>query len=770
MASDLDKSGPVSFATVVLKDSIYNIITYDISDEKGDFSLSAVKGDYTLEVEVIGYEDWSKVITLIDSRILEDILLNQSTEQLNEVVVKSRKKLFVREQDRLVFNVENSVAASGGNALDALRVAPGVNVGQDAISMIGRGASRVMIDGRILQLSGAELVNFLNSIVASDIKKIEIITTPPAKYEAAGSGGLINIVYKKGVRNSWKNSTTFTYNQNTYNFYTLANNFLYNKDKVKLSMSINGNLGATRQIEEFVTKYPTGPWDTKIEGKHQTDNLSGRLSFDYGLSENTTIGAQYLGNFPRPDSEDKAITNISNNANRLDSIFSSFGTNDNQVNSHLYNLHLVTRLDTLGRNISFDLDYFDYDNELKRDYVVNTLTPEEEFIRLNQTAINTSDQAIDNFSAKVDLEHPLKSVNLSYGAKVSFIRTDNELISLNRIDGTPEFDPNLSNEFEYQEDVQALYINGSKKISDKWRVQAGLRLENTITEGFSRTLDQTNTNDYLKLFPSFYLSYQQNEDNSYSFNYGRRIRRPSFRILNPFRTFTNSNTFSEGNPFIQPSFTDSFDFNYTFKEVLTTNLFFNITQDGFGTIFTADPENNIQAFIRRNYYTGLQGGIGEIYSFNEISWWQSQTQAYILGYKSELDDDINVEPKNSFQFYMDTYNTFSLTDNTKLQVDFFYSSAYQDRLSDYGATYSLDFGVKQAFLNNDLQLSLYVSDIFDTGSNNNIVSEVDGVEVVFGSNYSRRFFRFSMSYNFGNKKINVRDRGFGNDDERRRTN
>ncbi len=143
----------------------------------------------------------------------------------------------------------------------------------------------------------------------------------------------------------------------------------------------------------------------------------------------------------------------------------------------------------------------------------------------------------------------------------------------------------------------------------------------------------------------------------------------------------------------------------------------------------------------------------------------------MIGNKSEFDNNvIDATPKEGIQIYMDTYNTFSLNESTKFQIDFFYSSAYKGGLSDRGERYGLDLGIRKSFMENDLQLSLFAKDIFDTGSHNNILSEVNGVPVNFGMNYSRRYVRFSMTYNFGNKKINVRNRKFGNDEERRRAN
>lgn len=764
-----DSIAPIAYASVVVKDSTEAVVAYDITDENGSFVLDVPKGNYKMVVSILGYQDWQQAVSLRGSTNLEPIVLSASTEQLDEVVVTKRIPLIERKADRLVFNVENSIAASGGNALDALRVAPGVNVEKDAISMLGKGQSRIMIDGRILQLTGEEMVNFLNSIASEDIKSIEIITNPPAKYEAAGGGGLINIVYKKGAGDFWKNSISLAYNQNTYSFFNIGNTLIYNKNKVKLSLSLNGSVGDIRFIEVLETNYPTGPWAQNLNTKQQRDNLSNRFAIDYDITEKTTLGIQYLGNLGQPDLKDRTITFIRDRNNSLDSIYDSSGSNDRSVDSHIFNLHVISQLDTLGTKLSFDLDYFDYDNELERTYFVNALSPTKDFLNINQAAINLSNQFIDNYSAKVDVEQPLKFLRLSYGAKLSFIKTANDLRTLNTISGEPILDPSLSDEFEYKENIQAIYLNGEKEIKDKLVLQGGVRLENTITEAFSRSLNEVNKNDYLKFFPTFYMSYKKNDQNSFSFNYGRRIERPSFRDLNPFRFFTNSNSYSEGNPFLLPSFTDNFEFYHTYKQVLTSNLFYGITSDGFGTVLSPDTENNVQAIIRRNYYRSYRGGITETYTYDKIPWWQSQNQLSITGFKADFDNDLDAIPQNGFQLYLDTKNTFSIGETTKLQVDFFYSTPYKILLFDFEERYGLDIGLRKTFLNNNLQLSFLINDIFDTGSRN-LMAQVNGVELNFASNYSRRFFRASLSYNFGNNKINVKERNFGNDAERRRTN
>ncbi len=430
---------------------------------------------------------------------------------------------------------------------------------------------------------------------------------------------------------------------------------------------------------------------------------------------------------------------------------------------------MVSKLDTLGRVLSFDFDYFDYDYDQDRNYIVNTLSANSEFIKINQAAQNILDQSIDNYSAKVDVTHPIQSIGLSYGGKFSFSKTTNDFQSFNNITGTPVFDENISNEFEYKESVMAAYFNISKEISDKLEIKAGLRLENTITEGFSKTENEVNKNDYLKLFPTFYAVYKANENDNFSFSYGRRINRPGFSDLNPFRFYFNTNSYSEGNPFLQPSFSDNLNFYYTHKQKLTTNIYFSTVADGFGTITAPNGDNNTQVTLRRNYITEYTGGIGQIYADNITPWLYSRNQIYLIGYDSKFKENINAVPTFSLQLYFSTSNTFTIGETTKLQADLFYISPHSYSIYYYSTIYGLNIGLTQSFFSKKLQVSLLAHDIFDSGSINSAISEVNGVKIDFGSNYSRRYLRLSLSYNFGNNNISARNRKFGNDDTRRRT-
>ena len=764
-----DESQAIVWANVALTNFNGNIITGSITDDKGTFNLKAKPGSYKLSIRFIGYSNFEKEITLKDNLDLGTIVLN-ADNILDEIVITHQKKLIEQKPDRIIFNVENSVTAIGGDALDALRIAPGLRVQNNSINLLGRGESRVMVNGRLLQLSGEDLITYLNSISASDIKKIEVITTPPAKYEAAGNGGLINIVLKKGQLNSWKNTISTVNNFNTYNFLTLRNSLLYNKNKLSISFNLNGTKGSSRNTEDFQVFYPESNWDIGIDTKNNQDNLSGQLLLDYDISDKTTVGIQYLGNSKTPNIKDRSVSRIFNQSNMLDSLLINNGDNQVKVNSHLINLHANTKLDSIGKSISFDLDYFTYDSDQNRDFITNSFSSNNDFLGINAAANTFSNQNIENLSIKTDVEHPTKFANLSYGLKISSIKNSSDIQFFNLITGTPVFDSNISNTFKYKENNQAVYVSGLKKINEKWDMQLGLRLENTNTKGFSVELNETNTNSYAKLFPSFYASYNKNENNSFSFSYGKRIERPRFRDLNPFRVVISSNTYSIGNPFLRPSFIDSFEFKHTYKNKYTTNVFLSIRNDGSSIIFTSDVENSTQIVTRSNFFKQYTYGIGESFTFNKFSWWQSQNNLNLIGSKTEFTENIGAKPQNGLMFSANSSNKITLNESTKLQIDASYDSPFKAGLFSLGETYSIDLGISKPFLDKNLQIAVLVKDIFNTSSLNNLESTVNNVKQVYGQNDNNRFIRLSASYSFGNKKIKENKRNFGNEEEIRRTN
>ncbi|WP_299315160.1 TonB-dependent receptor [uncultured Aquimarina sp.] len=765
-----DKADVIVYANVILTNESGQIVNGAITDEKGSFTINIPKGTYTLLIKYLGYEDYKTSVVLDENKVMNDIVLNEKSSNLEEVVIVSKKRLIEQKVDRLVFNIADNVATSGGDALDALRVSPGIAVNDDQITMIGKSGMRVMVDGRIIQMSGEELNGFLSSIPADDIKEIEIITNPPAKYEAEGNSGLINIVYKRGKNNSWNNTTSLTYTQAIFSKYALRNNFTYQKDKVKLLLSLNAGTGNKDIDQRTNIFYTDGPWDVNVNQNWNEDNISGRLMLDYAIGKNSTIGVQYLGSISKPDIVDKTTATIFDNSNTIESVLISNGFSDQDFSNHSVNAHFKTKLDTLGRSVSVDLDYFDYNSDRDRnivteDFLANNMSQGVSFS--NET--NTS-HFNKNYSGKVDIEHPFEKLDLSYGAKISVTDSKYETANFNTITGVPVLDPSQSDEFEYTENNQALYVNGSKKINERWETQLGLRLENTQTEGFSKSLNRSNDLDYLKLFPTFYLSYNMNDNNSFSFNYGRRINRPGYSQLNPARYYVNNNTFSTGNPFLQPSFDDNIELSHNYKGKFITKLFFSYESDGFGVISSVDDTTNEQMITFENFYDQYNYGLSEFYTFNPISWWRSQNSLYLLQSESKIfNQSINAQVQNGFRYYVATNNTFTLNKSKTIrsQINFWYSSPFERSLYKYEDNYKLDIALKFSLMEKSLNASLGVYDVLNTSprQQTSFINDIKQTYIRFPSN---RYFRMSLTYNFGNKKIRVRQRHFGNEDEKRR--
>ncbi|MEN2487412.1 TonB-dependent receptor [Flavobacterium sp. B11] len=746
------------------------IIDGTTTKEDGSFEIKLKNGFYKIEIDLLGFTNYEKEISLEKNTDLGIIILKENETKLVEVVVQSKKKTIEQKTDRLVYNFENNVTTTGGDALTAINTAPGVVVKNDVITILGKGTSRVMIDGRLIELTGEELNNFLKSISAADIKNIEIISNPPAKYEADGTGGLINIIMKKGVRDAWKNSTTFSYDQNKYGIYTLRDNFFYNKNKFRLSASVNGKTGYMNIDEISKVYFEEGISNMSATTKMKNENLSGKFALDYDFSEKTTAGFQFINDRNNPDFQSDIVIDRYDTENQLKNYTINKSYADRASRNLTYNAHLITKLDSLNRKLSFDVDYFNYNSKFDREFIANDYLADGTFVTVNQSGQNISNQDIHNWSFKADMEHPFKVLNLSYGAKMSFANSVSDVLYYNTISGTPELDPLQSNRFNYTENNQAFYVNGDKKINEKWNFQIGLRLENTQTKGFSETLNQETVNNYLKLFPTVFASYKKNDSNTFTLNYGKRINRPRFDLLNPFRIYISSNSYSEGNPFLQPSFSDNFEFGYSYKEILRTTVFVNSITNGYGVLFTSNPATNTQIVTRDNYFKSLNYGVGESYSATFTDWWTSENSLYFLGAKTEFIKEINATPSNSLEVDFSTNNTFVLGKNSKLQIDFSYTPPYESGLYKIGYTSSFDIGFKQDLFNKTMQIAFLANDIFNTSYLKDFTSVVNGIKQVYSQNNSNRFIRLSVVYNFGNKKINVKERNFGNQEERKRAN
>jgi len=763
---------PIEYAEVVLQtlDSI-NIQSV-LTNEEGIFTITNVpNGTYELNIHYFSQSIYSQIIT-IESNLNLETIVTETGLTLSEVVITGKKPLIERKVDRLVFNVENSVAATGGNGLDALKLAPRIKVQNDEISMIGKGSVAVLINDRIVQMSGADLATYLKSLNAEDIKSIEVISNPPAKYSAEGNSGLVNIVLKKSKNDAWNASLRSIYKQATYAKGNVGGSYNMQKGKFQLNTAISYTNGSNAPQETNKIYYPNLTWDEVNNRRDFTDALSTRLGLEYKINDKLSTGFTYNYITSKPlikENDQTTLTNPINN--NLDSLITTLGRNEYDKKLNSLNYHIIYDIDTIGRKLSLDFDYFNYKNETNRIFNTQSFLPNNQPIPNSlEEARNFGNQDIQNYSANLDMEHPTNWATYNYGARVSFTETNNLFNYFDIINEDEILNPNFSNQFDYKENTQALYFSGQKKISEKWEAKLGLRYEFTQTEGFSQTLNQTNKNDYSKLFPTAYVSYTPNENNSFNVNYDRRIARPNFGYLNPFRFVNNPYSYSEGNPFLQPAFTDNIEFEYTFKDNLITNIYYSYTDDDFEQVTIIDANTNVQQVIPLNFIVNKMFGITQTFVYKFAKWWDVNASAdvyysnttskipvtlqYLSGWSGEFNISNDIVLNNKKTLFLNT-SLWILTNGV-------------DNLDYNSDDLQLNASIKWLLLEKNLILSLNVQDIINPRGTR-YTSFSNGIKNSFRNYYDEQYFRIGLVYNFG-KKFNINSRNSKNQDEQNRTN
>jgi len=763
------KNHPVEFMDANLTSAVDATTPHAYTDSLGNFLLSALGGSYILILAEFGKEKYSQAITVTQDLHVGKITVDEGVV-LDSIMITAKKKLIERKVDRLVFHVENSVAASGGNSIDALKITPGIHVKNNQISMVGKSSLSVMIEDKIVQLSGENLIDYLQSISNDDIRSIEVITTPPARYDSEGNSGIINIRYKKGRNNSWSNRIRSTFIQTTYLSGLIGNDFVYKKDKLGLRASVSGKKGYEEQIEKYEINYPEEFWDGKIKSKLGKNYVTGNFGVDYSLNENSSIGLQYLGNVRQPNIKDENQIKITDDKESYVSSIISKGNNDRKNNNHSVNFHYENRWSETGKSISADFDYFTYNESQNRPFNSRRIYKSGEVSDVI-SALNSSDQEINSYSAKIDFELPTKFAQFTFGTKYNNTKTNSLVEYFDTESNEIILVKDRSDKFIYTEGIFAGYFDVRKTLGTKWQAKFGLRIENTHTNGKSISLEETNKGDYTKLFPSFFLLYELDDDNTFNLNYSKRINRPAFWELNPFRWYLNSTSFSEGNPFLQPSFLDNFEMAYSHGESLFTSLFLSIQNDGFSQLPYIDAKNQQQIYTRRNYFSRYNYGFSQTYIFNKLSWWESVN--YFTAYYSRTkfdDNSLGMEEQNGLGLNFSSNNSFTLnkTKNLQGEIDFWYSNPNKEGLYKITPTYSLDIGLRMLFFNEKLSTSIMVSDILKSSAPY-FSTQTNGIKQKYYTYQDNRFIRISLAYSFGNRKIKSNERDFGNEDIKSRS-
>ena len=738
-----------------------------LTDSAGVFRLALPDGSYILSVTFLGKTLFEKCIDLTQSLQLGTIQVDTDM-QLKEVVVSTRKKLIEQKVDRLVFNVANSLAAAGGDALDALRITPGLRVQNDQISMTGKGSLRVMVDGRILPLSGSDLTDYLQSISADDIERIEVVTTPPARYEAEGNSGLIDIVLKKSKTDYIGGSVSGSYRQQTYADYTTGIQVNYQKDNLSLSHSINWDNGKTGPDEDQTLYYKDFTLDNKSKRKDYIDRLGIRNALDYRWSSHLKTGMTYHFSTSKPDQSIDAWGRYINKiSDRLDSLFICDNLLTIEKTRHDLHGYADYKIDTLGKKISLDVGYLNQRNHSKgRLY-------SELFIQdISRRKDTTNNALAGNFNAttlSTDVQLPYQKFKLSLGGKLSFSHAKNDFKQYRYKGGQLSLDTHASDLFDYTENTQALYGDFSKD-GHKMSLKLGLRLENTETTGKSITPQQTNKNNYTKLFPTFYASYKMNESHTFGFAYGRRIGRPYYHWLDPFRRYFNPTLYMQGNPFLQPAFTDNFKLYDKYKS-LHTQLWFSKTTGGQEYLLLASDDPDIQVIKTENFITRYTAGISVYYAYEKMGFWRNYNELKGMYAKERYDiDSITDKELEKFGFYFHSTHSFTLNrkKTVSAELDYWLTTPFLgDAAVDRGNQQELDMGFRFLLFHKKLSAAIYAADICKTTQSKGSTIGLSSVPWDYNNYYDLRSLKFSLRYHFG-KELHIKERKQNNQAEKNR--
>lgn len=777
-----DQQGkPLEFATVMLmKAADSSLVKGGITDEQGKFLLEGlVAGNYFLKASFVGYADYFGTnFSLSDNQAMDlgSLKMKEAGQTLAEATVVARKPLIEVEADKTIFNVENQINTAGQNALELLRKAPGVTVDKDDnLSLKGKSGVRVYINGKQSQMTQEQLANLLKSMQASDIEAFELISNPSAKYDASGNAGIINIRLKRNKKTGFNGtaSAQFMYGYTPKGTGSLSLNYMNGPWSITSNYSATG--GTWRNFQNLRREQDGMIYDMTSTSNNTSLNHNFNLGVDYSINKKHTIGVGIFGNTNNDTWTNDGRTRISTSARR-DSIMEILIAKNTMPNSNVnFNSNINYRYqDTSGRTFGVDADYGFYNSKSVSDQPNSYVSPSNEnlIFRQNNYANNTPIN-ITFYTLKADWEQPFLKGKLGFGAKGTYVQTDNtfQFWNVNAMTGERILDLDKTNQFLYTENVNAAYVNYNKKINKKWSAQVGLRLEQTNSKGDLRAArigaDAVVERSYLDLFPSGSLTYTPSDKHALALTYSRRIDRPTYQNLNPFEMKLDELTYNKGNAFLQPQYGNSIELTHTFMQFFNTSVGYNRLDGVFAEIMDTLSGGRTVVTSRNLAYQ-------EMYSVNisspiPVNKWYNiyfnlnlYRQRSVANFGEGKTIDLSV---NNANVYMQ--HNFVLPKDWGIEVSGWATSPgiWMGQFQ-YGTQGSLDLGASKKFWDKKANLRVSVTDVLFTTPWYGFV-RYGGLRTDGRGGWESRQVRVSLTYNFGKGQTQQRKRS-GSDAERDR--
>jgi outer membrane receptor protein involved in Fe transport len=755
-----DKSGEGVIAAVValIQAADSKLVKATVTNPDGTFAIKMVKsGSYKLKIQVLGYKDYvSKAFSVANgNQKIAPITLDNNIESLNEVVVKAEKPMVQVLADKTVFNVNNTINAEGSSGFELLRKAPGIVIdNNDNVIVEGKSGVLFYINGKPSVLRGEDLVNFLKTLQSSDIEAVEIITQPSSKYDAEGNAGIINIKLKrdKSLGTNGTVSAGITVGQ-----YVRGNSSLsFNTRGKKTSFygAYSNRMGQSYEFVNLTRQQNNTTFGSRSTEIRERNSHNVRMGFDYYMNKRSTLGAMVTGNFSDASSNRTTRTPITPDGSTTPAQVLVAENEDNRTSFNGFANVNYKYEGSKGNVLNIDLDYGQYNkdrNNLQPNLYFNGSETQavSEIINYFETPVN-----IQILSGQVNYSQKFLKGVLGMGTKYSLVSTNNNFRFFDRVNGTDVLNTDRTNNFFYDEQIVAGYLNYNLKFK-KINIQAGLRMEHTLSDG---RLESTQNNadaqvrrDYLNWFPSGGITYKASNANQFALNYSRRIRRPNYQNLNPFEYKLNELEFQKGNPFLQPQYTDNIKLSHTYKYTLTTSLSYSFVSD-FSAQLLRPLGDNRTFVMAENVANQRIINLGVAYPARLTKWWSVylSVNAFRSMFES-TDPNFIALSQNSMNLYVQ--NTFKLPGKVIAQVSGFFNSP-----TIWGGTFraksmgALNLALRKRFMNKKLTASLAFNDVLFTQRWSADVESPGLTAFIQGGQDSRRV-TFTVSYNFGRKEI-----------------
>ncbi len=777
IVDDTGQGAPgVNVKLLASKDS--SLIKVEVSNTEGRFIFENLPaGKYRIVTSYVGFQPYqSRELNLSQPLDLGTITLTESNRMLKEVAIVSSKPLIEQQFDKMVLNVAGSISAVGSTALEVLEKAPGIAIDQnDNISMRGRTGVIVMIDGKRVPMSGSELATMLRGLSSSSVEKIDLITNPSSKYDASGNSGIIDIRLKKDNRSGTNGNVSLGVGHGEYLKTNSGLSLNHRNKNINLFGSYNfsgrkefNHLDIDREFysgELFTGAYDQ---DNNFDFKFSSHNI--RLGIDYYVTPKTIVGVVTNGSLfgIRRNTENSSA--VVNDQHVQDATFLTDGFSKANRNNGNVNLNLKHTFDSTGKEITVDLDYARFMNSDLQNYNTRYYDLQQNPTRNAYLLFGDLDGNLDIRSAKIDYTQKLKGgTTLELGVKSSLVSTDNNLAFFDQSTGTDVLDESKSNHFLYDENINAAYMNASRRWG-KVGLQLGLRLENTNAKGHQLTNGEKFDLSYTQLFPSATFSFKPNKMHDFALSVSRRINRPTYNQLNPFKYFLDPSTFASGNPFLKPELTYSLELTHTINQKFIAKYSYSRTTDNMISVLSpAEGETNVIVQMDRNLARFDYYGMTFTVPLAAGNWFNSVNNAtfYYGLYQGNLANTNlnNGRPTVNFN----SNNTFVLSPSWSAEVVGTYRGREVYGFLGVKPVAFVSAGIQKQLWDKKASVKLNVSDLFNS-------QKIYGSTVLTG--YQEDFFQrrdarvatLNFSYRFGKAPGSTRRNTGGAEEEKRRAN